>query len=84
MAAKGGSQKTRIGNPNLTKNGKTRLGPLNVKQLTEMLEKASRPKDKSKIANRLRILATRTGSVAPAVEIPAEPTIEETTQESQQ
>jgi hypothetical protein len=82
MAAKGGSQKTRIGNPNLTKNGKTRLGPLNVGQLTEMLEKASRPKDKSKIANRLRILTTRKGYTAPAVA--AEPAPEPITQESTQ
>ena len=32
-----------------TKNGKPRLGPLNVNQLNELLEKTSRAKDKAKI-----------------------------------
>ena len=40
MAAKGGNQKTRKANTMLTKTGKTRLGPLNVAQLTKMLEGA--------------------------------------------
>ena len=40
MAAKGGNQKTRKANSMLTKTGKTRLGPLNVAQLTKMLEGA--------------------------------------------
>jgi len=48
------------GDPMKTKTGKTRLGPLNLKQLQEMLEKASRPKDKSKIHNRIKILESRT------------------------
>jgi mannitol/fructose-specific phosphotransferase system IIA component (Ntr-type) len=39
-----------------TKTGKTRLGPLNLKQLTEMLEKESKTKNKSKIQNRIRAL----------------------------
>lgn len=37
----------------LTKTGKTRLGPLNVAQLTELLDKTSRAKDKSKIERAL-------------------------------
>jgi hypothetical protein len=44
----------------LTRNGKTRLGPLNLKQLTDMLEKSSRPKDKAKILSRVKILEART------------------------
>jgi len=39
-----------------TKTGKPRLGPLSLNQLTEMLEKSSRPKDKAKIKNRIKIL----------------------------
>ena len=43
-------------NPMMTKTGKTRLGPLNLTQLSDMLEKSSRPKDKAKIENRIKIL----------------------------
>jgi len=39
-----------------TKTGKTRLGPLNLKQLTEMLAKESKAKNKGKIQNRIRAL----------------------------
>jgi hypothetical protein len=42
--------------PMKTKTGKTRLGPLNLTQLNDMLEKSSRPKDKAKIRNRIRQL----------------------------
>jgi hypothetical protein len=42
--------------PFKTKTGKTRLGPLNLKQLREMLEKESRAKNKGKIQNRIRVL----------------------------
>lgn len=45
--------------PMKTKTGKTRLGPLNLVQLKELLEKSSRPKDKSKIVNRIRTLESR-------------------------
>ena len=40
----------------MTRTGKTRLGPLNLTQLSDMLEKSSRPKDKAKIENRIKIL----------------------------
>jgi hypothetical protein len=55
MATKG---KTTAGHadPMKTKTGKTRLGPLNLAQLTEMLEKSSKPKDKAKIQNRITTL----------------------------
>jgi hypothetical protein len=42
--------------PMKTKTGKTRLGPLNIKQLNEMLAKESKAKNKSKIQNRIRAL----------------------------
>ena len=40
MATKGGNQKTRKASSMLTKTGKTRLGPLNIEQLTKMLDGA--------------------------------------------
>ena len=39
----------RKANPMMTKNGKPRLGPLNMKQLTELLDKTSAKKVKAKI-----------------------------------
>jgi hypothetical protein len=38
----------RKANPLLTKNGRTRLGPLSLNQLNALVEKANRPKDKDK------------------------------------
>ena len=43
----------RKANPMLTRNGKTRLGPLNVEQLTAMLDKTQRKKDKAKISKEI-------------------------------
>ena len=57
MATKGGNQKTRKASPMLTKNGNTRLGPLNVEQLTKMLEGARKknvPKIKNAIVRRMK------------------------------
>jgi hypothetical protein len=48
MATKGSNQKARKANPMFTKTGKPRLGPLNVEQLTKLLEGA-RNKHKPKI-----------------------------------
>ena len=59
MASKGNSQKNRVADPNKTKNGRTRLGPLNFKQLTDMLAKSSRPKEKDKIQRRIQTLVQR-------------------------
>ena len=39
----------RKANPMMTKNGKPRLGPLNMKQLTDLLAKTSAKKVKAKI-----------------------------------
>ena len=45
--------------PMKTKSGKTRLGPLNLVQLKDMLEKSSRPRDRARVRNRIRILESR-------------------------
>lgn len=44
-----------------TKTGKTRLGPLNLTQLNDMLEKA-KPKNRSKIQNRIRAFTKKFSS----------------------
>ena len=49
MATKGGNQKNRKADPMRTKNGKERLGPLNVAQLTALKERTSQNKIKAKI-----------------------------------
>ena len=57
MASKGSNQKTRKASPMLTKNGNTRLGPLNVAQLEKMLEGARKkhvPKIKNAIVRRMK------------------------------
>ena len=59
MAKGAGGKKIRVASPMLTKNGKARLGPLNLEQLKTMLEKSSKPKDKSKIVNRIKELESR-------------------------
>jgi hypothetical protein len=43
----------RKGNPMLTRNGKTRLGPLNLKQLEELKEKTQQKKNKAKISREI-------------------------------
>ena len=55
------------------KSGKPRLGPLNLAQLEELLGKSGRPKDKSKIANRIRIMQVRN----PAAEVDASNSVEQ-------
>jgi len=49
MATKGGNQKTRKADPMRTKNGKERLGPLNVVQLEALKERTSKKKIVAKI-----------------------------------
>jgi hypothetical protein len=65
-------QKSRTGNPMMTKNGNPRLGPLNVEQLEKLLSGA-RKKNIPKIARRIAELKARPGYKAPIV---AEPTAE--------
>ena len=71
MAAKGGNQKSRKGDPMRTKNGKERLGPLNVAQLEKLLTGA-RKKNQAKISRRIAVIEGRPGYKAPAVEAVAE------------
>ena len=49
MAAKGSNQKNRTADPMRTKNGKERLGPLNVTQLNALKERTSQKKTIAKI-----------------------------------
>lgn len=51
--------KKKTANSMLTKTGKRRLGPLNMKQLTEFLASSSKPKDKARIRNRIAIVEKR-------------------------
>jgi hypothetical protein len=62
MAA-GQNQRNRKNDPMLTKTGKSRLGPLNVAQLTKLMESATKPKIKDKVR---RELSKRAPVVAPA------------------
>jgi len=71
MAAKGGNQKSRRADPMRTKNGKERLGPLNVAQLEKLLGSA-RKKNQAKITRRIAVIKSRPGYRAPAVEAVAE------------
>ena len=41
------------------KSGKPRLGPLNLTQLTALLEKSSKKKDQAKIRNRIAVVEAR-------------------------
>jgi hypothetical protein len=67
MATKGGNQKTRKADPMRTKNGKERLGPLNVAQLEKLLANA-RKKTAPKIQHRISVLKSRPSYRAPIVE----------------
>ncbi len=62
MAA-GQNQRNRKNDPMLTKTGKARLGPLNVAQLTKLMESATKPKIKDKVR---RELSKRAPTIAPA------------------
>ena len=70
MATKGTNQKTRKADPMRTKNGKERLGPLNIAQL-EKLAAGARKKNVAKIHRRITELKSRPGFVE-VVEVSAE------------
>lgn len=70
MATKGSNQKTRKADPMRTKNGKERLGPLNIAQLEKMLTNA-RKKTAPKIHRRIAQLKSRPGYQAPVVLVEA-------------
>ena len=61
--ASGQNQRNRKNDPMLTKTGKARLGPLNVTQLTKLMESATKPKTKAKVQ---RELSKRAPAIAPA------------------
>ena len=75
MATKGGNQKNRVADPNKTKTGRIRLGPLNFVQLETMRDKSSKPKEKAKIQRRMDLLTHR-GQVPKPVAV-----VEQTTAE---
>lgn len=56
-------------NPMQTRNGRPRLGPLNIDQLTKLIENSStRKKTKAKVQNRINLLKSRPGYAEPVVE----------------
>ena len=55
------NQKNRKSNSMLTKTGKTRLGPLNLAQLTKLIETSTQPTEKAKMQ---RALNKMTGAAA--------------------
>lgn len=65
MAA-GQNQRNRKNDPMLTKTGKARLGPLNLVQLTKLLENSTKPKDKNKIQRAIN-------KFGPVASLPATP-----------
>ena len=67
MATKGGNQKSRRADPMRTKNGRERLGPLNVAQLEKLLSSA-RKKNQAKIIRRIAVIKGRPNYKAPVVE----------------
>lgn len=54
--------------PGYTKSGEVKVVSLNYKQCVDLLGKTSKKKHESKIRNRMRILESRKGFVAPVVE----------------
>jgi hypothetical protein len=64
-------QKSRKADPMRTKNGKERLGPLNVAQLEKLLTGA-RKKNQAKITRRITVIKGRANYKAPVTEIVAE------------
>jgi len=71
MASNKSGQKTRKSDPMRTKNGKERLGPLNLAQLEKLLANA-RKKTAPKIQRRIAVIKGRPGYRAPVVEAVAE------------
>jgi hypothetical protein len=47
--AVGQNQRNRKNDPMVSKTGKAKLGPLNVTQLTKLLDSSTKPKEKAKI-----------------------------------
>lgn len=62
--AVGQNQRNRKNDPMLTKTGKARLGPLNLAQLTKLLETSTKPKDKNKISRAIKKLSPAASAAA--------------------
>jgi len=62
MASNKTGQKSRKADPMRTKNGKERLGPLNIAQLEKLLTSA-RKKNQAKITRRIAVIKGRAGFV---------------------
>ncbi len=62
--AVGQNQRNRKNDPMLTKTGKARLGPLNIAQLTKMLETSTKPKDKNKLQRAINKLSPAPATAA--------------------
>ncbi len=62
--AVGQNQRNRKNDSMLTKTGKARLGPLNVTQLTKLLESSTKPKEKDKIQRALNKLSKPAVAIA--------------------
>jgi hypothetical protein len=58
--------------PGYTRSGEVRIVSLNVKQLTEMLEKTQQNKRKAKIQRRIDLLKRKPGYVEPVAEVKEE------------
>ena len=67
MASNKTGQKSRKADPMRTKNGRERLGPLNVAQLEKLLVNA-RKKNQAKISRRIAVIKGRPGYKALEVE----------------
>ena len=67
MASNKSGQKSRRADPMRTKNGKERLGPLNLAQLEKLLTSA-RKKNVAKITRRIAVIKGRPNYRAPVVE----------------
>jgi hypothetical protein len=67
MASNKTGQKSRKADPMRTKNGKERLGPLNIAQLEKLLTGA-RKKNVAKISRRIAVIKGRPRYKAPEVE----------------
>jgi hypothetical protein len=61
------AQRNQVRDPNKTKTGKIRLGGLTVAQLTALVDKEGKRKIRARIQNRIRIVTSRKGYVAPVV-----------------
>jgi hypothetical protein len=67
MASNKTGQKSRKADPMRTKNGRERLGPLNIAQLEKLLTNA-RKKTAPKIQRRIAVMKSRPGYTSPVVE----------------